>query len=112
MVTAVIDEPRSQRTAILARDAATTRLRRLTLAVLGAGAAVAGVVAGIGASATHGRAAVVSTPVRAAASRTAIPPVPTPAATIPIDGAVQPPPASVSPPVASAGPPVVVSGGS
>jgi hypothetical protein len=96
--------------AILARDAATARLRRLTVAVLAGAAAIAGAVAGYAASITHNRS--VRGALATARAATAIPPVPVPAATVPVAG-VDPgiAPASSAPATSSAAP-IVVSGGS
>jgi hypothetical protein len=99
-------EPRSQRHAILARDAAVARLRRLTVAALAAATGIAGLLAGVAASSTHGRATVSRDAPSTRA--TTVPPVPEPAATIPADGVVAP----SSAPVNSSAPPIVVSGGS
>jgi len=101
-------EPRSQRHAILARDAAVARLRRLTVAVLATATGIAGVLAGVAASSTHGRAAVRRDAPSTRATTAPAVPVPVPAATIPAAGALAP----SSAPVASSAPPIVVSGGS
>jgi hypothetical protein len=108
-------DPRSQRHAIVTRDAAVARLRRLTVAVLAAATGIAGVLAGVAASSAHGRAVVHRSP---PSTRPAtVPAVPVPAATVPLAGALppgaaQPGGVAPSPPVASSAPPIVVSGGS
>jgi hypothetical protein len=106
-----MSETRQQRHAILARDAATARLRRLSLAslALAAGASVA--VGGYAASTTRSRPVdrhVAAAPVTA----TGIPAVPAPAATTPVAGAAAVPAARSPAPAATSAPPVVVSGGS
>jgi hypothetical protein len=104
-------EPRPQRHAILARDAATARLRRLSLVSLALAAGGAAAVGGYAASTTHSRPAgrrVAAAP----ATATGIPAVPAPAATTPVAGAAPAPAAQSPAPVATSAPPVVVSGGS
>jgi hypothetical protein len=104
-------EIRPERHSILARDAAAVRLRRLTVAALAAGGAIAGTIAGVAASSNHS-----GTAVRSALPATranAIPAVPAPAATTPVAGDPQASAAAAATaPAASSAAPIVVSGGS
>ena len=104
-------EIRSQRHAIAARDAAATRLRRLTAAAIAAATGVGGLLAGVAASATHPRA--VHRSASEATVQRGVPRVPAPSPTTPVgsvDSAAAAAP--VPAPSASVAPPIVVSGGS
>jgi hypothetical protein len=103
----------SQAHRVLERDAATRRLRRVTLFAGTLAAAGTGVLAAVTASATHTRAAVDRVTTTIVRAKT-IPAVPAPAATV-SSGSAAPaaaPSAPQSAPAASSAPPVAVSGGS
>jgi len=105
----------STQRAVLARDAALRRLRRLTGGMIAGAVALTGIFAGVAASSTHPRKLVragARPRVRRAVSTPPLPPVPAaPAsASAPPPAATPAPPAQAPTPVQA--PPVVVSGGS
>ena len=95
--------------AVLARDAALRRLRRLTGGAIAVAVALSGVFAGVAASSTHTKKAVpeVQHEVRSVTRTT--PPLPPEPSAPPSSAAPQPAPAPLVPATAQ---PVVVSGGS
>jgi hypothetical protein len=98
------NEPSTQR-AVLARDAALRRLRRLTGGLIAGAVALSAVFAGVAASSTHSKKVAQKTQGEAPSVTTTPPLPPAPAA-----------PASAAPttqaPVPTQAPPVAVSGGS
>lgn len=97
--------------AVAAREAATTRVRRLTVSLVAAGAGLAALFTALAAGATHVRKVVprahAAVPARAAPVHAPTPPL----VAVRAPSTPSPPPAPAPAP-APAAPPVVVSGGS